>query len=81
MTPMKAPTMLYRKGTQELIHKIHVDWIIVDAADVAAHLAQGWYCTPADVIEAQQAEETASAAVASKASKKAEQPQLIEKQS
>lgn len=46
MTPMKSPTMLYQKGTQERIHDTHVDWIVVDEHDVEDYLAAGWFRTP-----------------------------------
>ncbi|CAJ7851578.1 Uncharacterised protein [Burkholderia pseudomallei] len=78
MTPLKEATMLYRKGTMERLHDVHVDWTIVDYHEVDDYLAQGWYRTPDDVKAAIQAQEAAASA---KDAKKAEQAQLIEKQS
>lgn len=56
MTPMKSPTMLYQKGTQERIHDTHVDWIIVDEHEVEDYLAAGWFRTPKEVASGEHAD-------------------------
>lgn len=68
MTPLKTATMLYRIGTQERIHGVHVDWIIVDESEIDDHLIQGWSLTPADAKLAadMEAEEAARATKSSK---------------
>lgn len=57
MTPMKSPTMLYRKGTQERLHDVHVDWVIVDEHQVDEFLADGWFLTPAEAANGEHAGE------------------------
>jgi hypothetical protein len=49
MKGMRAPNMLYRKGTQDRIHGVHVDTIVVDEHEVEDYLAQGWHRSPDDV--------------------------------
>lgn len=49
MKGFRAARMLYRKGTQDRIHGIHVDTIVVDEHEVEEHLAQGWHGSPDDV--------------------------------
>lgn len=53
MKGLKEATMLYRKGTQERIHGVHVDYIIVDADEVEDYLDDGWHLTPTEVKAAQ----------------------------
>ncbi|PTB28848.1 hypothetical protein C9I56_11195 [Paraburkholderia caribensis] len=40
--------MLYRKGTQDRLHGVHVDTIVVDENEVDTYLDDGWYRTPAE---------------------------------
>lgn len=70
MKGFKAATMLYRKGTEDRIHGVHVDTIVVDEHEVDDHLAQGWYRTPTHVKEAAEAEARAAAEAADAAAKK-----------
>ncbi|MEZ7524012.1 hypothetical protein [Burkholderia vietnamiensis] len=71
MQGLKEATMLYRKGTEDRIHGVHVDMITVDAHEVDDYLVQGWYRTPTEVKEALIAEEAARAAAADSAVQKA----------
>lgn len=48
MIGMNSPTMLYRKGTMERLHKVHVDWTIVDESQVDSYLDEGWFRTPTE---------------------------------
>lgn len=64
MVPMKTPTMLYRKGTTERIHGVHVDWTIVDEHQVDDYLVQGWFMTPAEADAGEHADEGARRAAA-----------------
>lgn len=51
MKGLQNATMLYRKGTKELIHGVHVDMVVVDAHEVDEYLADGWHRTPTEVRE------------------------------
>lgn len=49
---MKNPTMLYQSGDSlELNDGLTVDYVIVDADDVADALKKGWFKTVAEVFE------------------------------
>ncbi|TAM07250.1 MAG: hypothetical protein EPN70_03500 [Paraburkholderia sp.] len=67
MVPMRAPTMLYRKGTQERIHDVHVDWLIVDEHQVDEFLDQGWFRTPTEAGKGEHAGEAEHRAAAARA--------------
>ncbi len=67
MVPMKSPTMLYRKGTTERIHGVHVDWTIVDEQEVEDYLAQGWFRTPTEAGAGEHANEGERHAAAARA--------------
>lgn len=67
MVPMKTPTMLYRKGTTERIHGVHVDWTIVDEHEVEDYLTQGWFRTPAEADAGEHADEGERRAAAERA--------------
>lgn len=71
MNGLKSATMLYRKGTEERIHGVHVDKIIVDEHEVPDFLEQGWYSTPTAVKEAAAAEAEAARVAAEAESAKA----------
>ncbi|RKE36645.1 hypothetical protein B0G76_2847 [Paraburkholderia sp. BL23I1N1] len=60
MNGLKSATMLYRKGTEERIHGVHVDKIIVDEHEVPDYLEQGWYLTPTAMKQAAEAEAEAA---------------------
>jgi hypothetical protein len=64
MKGLREPTMLYRKGTKERLHGVHVDTIIVDAHEVEDHLEDGWYLTPTEVKLAQGEQNSQEAALA-----------------
>ena len=48
---MDNATMVYRPGTQDVLHGHSVDWQIVDAAEVPEALDAGWFLTPAEAGE------------------------------
>lgn len=48
---MNNATMLYRPGTQEVLHGHSVDWQIVDGHEVEQALAGGWFRTPTEAGE------------------------------
>lgn len=77
MTPMKSPTMLYQKGTQERIHDTHVDWIIVDEHEVEDYLAAGWFRTPKEVAAGEHADAAERRAAEQAASESEEKDRLI----
>lgn len=52
METLLNATMLYRAGITEKIHGVSVDWVIVDADEVDAMLADGWYRTPEEIKKA-----------------------------
>lgn len=59
MKGFKSATMLYRKGTQERLHDVHVDTCVVDADQVEEALDDGWHRSPADVKKAEGSERAA----------------------
>lgn len=48
---MDNATMLYRPGTQDVLHGHSVDWQIVDGHEVETALADGWFLTPTEAGE------------------------------
>jgi|UPI000410D836 hypothetical protein len=78
MVPMKSPTMLYRKGTQERIHGVHVDWIIVDEHQVDDHLAQGWFMTPAEAGNGESVQEAERRVAQERAAEEAERSAALD---
>lgn len=48
---MDNATMLYRPGTQDVLHGHSVDWQIVDGHEVEQALADGWFRTPTEAGE------------------------------
>lgn len=63
-------TMLYRPGITEKIHDVAVDWTIVDADEVDAMLADGWYRTPEAIKAAAEAARQQDEATQKTAAKK-----------
>jgi hypothetical protein len=56
MKGFKSATMLYRKGTQDRLHGVHVDTCVVDEHQVEEALDDGWHRSPDDVKKATESE-------------------------
>jgi len=57
----EAQTMLYRVGTMIQCGPYSLDHITVNDSDIKATLAQGWFMTPKEAFDADQAEKEARA--------------------
>lgn len=75
----EAQTMLYRIGSMIQCGPYSLDHITVNDADIKATLAQGWYMTPKEAFDADQAEKEARAEQ-EKADREAEQARALQAQ-